>query len=41
MDGQRMVDGWLTTSFFRQNGMFDYMEFTRILKHGAQDKEEA
>jgi len=24
-----------------KNGMFDYREFTRILKHGAKDKEEA
>merc|ERR1712086_987046 len=24
-----------------KNGMFDYQEFTRILKHGAQEKEEA
>lgn len=22
-----------------KNGMFDYTEFTRILKHGANDKE--
>merc|ERR1711982_186658 len=24
-----------------KNGMFDYMEFTRILKHGAKEKDEA
>merc|ERR1712083_855684 len=24
-----------------KNGMFDYQEFTRILKHGAQEKDEA
>lgn len=23
-----------------KNGMFDYLEFTRILKHGAKDKDE-
>ena len=23
------------------NGMFDYIEFTRILKHGAKEKDEA
>lgn len=23
-----------------KNGMFDYIEFTRILKHGAKDKDE-
>lgn len=23
-----------------KNGMFDYTEFTRILKHGAKDKDE-
>ena len=23
-----------------KNGMFDYVEFTRILKHGAKDKDE-
>ena len=24
-----------------KNGMFDYQEFTRILKHGAKEKDEA
>ena len=24
-----------------KGGMFDYIEFTRILKHGAKDKDEA
>ena len=24
-----------------KNGMFDYTEFTRILKHGAKEKDEA
>ena len=24
-----------------KNGMFDYVEFTRILKHGAKEKDEA
>ena len=24
-----------------KNGMFDYAEFTRILKHGAKEKDEA
>ena len=24
-----------------KNGMFDYHEFTRILKHGAKEKDEA
>ena len=24
-----------------KNGMFDYIEFTRILKHGAKEKDEA
>ena len=24
-----------------KDGMFDYKEFTRILKHGAKDKDEA
>lgn len=23
-----------------KNGMFDYLEFTRILKHGAKEKDE-
>jgi len=23
-----------------KNGLFDYLEFTRILKHGAKDKDE-
>ena len=23
-----------------KNGMFDYIEFTRILKHGAKDKDD-
>ena len=23
-----------------KSGLFDYMEFTRILKHGAKDKDE-
>lgn len=23
-----------------KNGLFDYIEFTRILKHGAKDKDE-
>lgn len=24
-----------------KGGLFDYLEFTRILKHGAKDKDEA
>jgi myosin regulatory light chain 12 len=34
------VDDMFREAPIDKNGMFDYIEFTRILKHGAKDKDE-
>lgn len=41
--GERWTDDMVDDLFHGapiQNGLFDYMEFTRTLKHGSRDKED-
>ena len=35
------VDQMYREAPIKNTGMFDYVEFTRILKHGAKEKDEA
>lgn len=34
------VDDMYREAPIDKNGLFDYLEFTRILKHGAKDKDD-
>ena len=38
---KEQVDDIFSEAPINKDGMFDYKEFTRVLKHGAKDKDEA
>ena len=38
---KKQVDDIFSQAPINDEGMFDYNEFTRVLKHGAKEKDEA